>query len=495
MSRVEIVQHVLPSNWAWSQIGALLSIRNGSAFKSKDYVDHGVPLIRQTNLKSKSVDVEAAVCLPEHYIEDNAEFLIRRGDYLVGMSGSLGKISCYREDMPALQNQRTGLLTLREKSVSGYLFRYFEFLEHQIALAGKGVGVQNISSKELEMIPIPVPPQAEAQRISAKTDELLSHLDAGMEGLKKAKALLKRYRQSVLKAAMEGKLTTEWREKNKDKIEPASELLKRILVERREKWETEQLAKMKAKGKLPKNDDWKKKYKEPNRPDTTDLRELPGGWVWATVEQVADSVVYGSSKKTSVTAGGVPVLRMGNIVDGELNWEKLKYLPKDHDEFPALLLSKGDLLFNRTNSAELVGKSAVYESSPGFASFASYLIRCRFGNGVDSYFVSSCINSVLGRKWIKSVVSQQVGQANVNGTKLKSFAFPMPSVQEQAEVSNRLRQIRAAESNLLSVFDTERKRAEALRRSILSHAFTGKLVPQDPDDEPASKLLERIKSQ
>src|SRR6185437_2120857 len=106
---------------------------------------------------------------------------------------------------------------------------------------------------------------------------------------------------------------------------------------------------------------------------------------------------------------GVPVLRMGNIVDGDLDLTTLKYLPDSHEEFPRLLLRPGDLLFNRTNSPELVGKTAVFKGRPEKCSFASYLIRVRLASGCMPEFVSAFINSVFGRKWVKSVVTQQVG--------------------------------------------------------------------------------------
>ena len=271
--------------------------------------------------------------------------------------------------------------------------------------------------------------------------------------------------------------------------------LSAFLKERREKWETEQLEQMKVKGRLPKDDKWKAKYKEPTVSDTSELPELPKGWVWATVEQLLTKIQYGLSRKTNDDTSGVPVLRMGNIVEGKIVQDNLKYLPKEHDEFPELLLKKGDLLFNRTNSRELVGKTAVYTEISNPCSFASYLIRVRFSPRIDSLIVAHYINSVYGKNWILSVVSQQAGQANVNGTKLKLLAVPIPPEREQQafveEVERRFSVADEAEKTVM----TELKRAEQLRQSILKKAFSGELVPQDSNDEPASGLLKRIKSE
>jgi len=229
-------------------------------------------------------------------------------------------------------------------------------------------------------------------------------------------------------------------------------------------------------------------------PDTADLPELPDGWVWATVDQVSMEVDYGSSAKCTELKGGVPVLRMGNIVEGTLTFDDLKYLPNDHREFPKLLLRLGDLLFNRTNSAELVGKTAVYKGFPERCSFASYLIRVRLCEVWPDY-VSAYINSVFGRRWVASVVSQQVGQANVNGSKLKALAFPLPPLVEQEMIVRRMGEALERADDVSQRVHEELGRSSALRQSILKDAFSGKLVPQEPSDEPAAELLARIRAQ
>ena len=352
-----------------------------------------------------------------------------------------------------------------------------------------------LNQSMMRRIPVPLPPLSEQHRILAKIEELFTKLDAGINELHKAQSQLKRYRQSVLKAAFEGKLTEAWRTEHQDEIEPASVLLGRILKARREKWETEQLEQMRIKGETPKDDKWKAKYKEPVAPDTNELPKLPKGWAWATIEQLLTKIQYGSSKKTGDDSNGVPVLRMGNIVDGKIALNNLKYFPKEHGEFPELLLDKGDLLFNRTNSRELVGKTTVYTGMPNPCSFASYLIRVRFNPRIDSMIVAYYINSVYGKDWILSVVSQQAGQANVNGTKLKLLAVPMLPEKEQQILVEEVERHLSAADEVEKTITAELKRAEQLCQSILKKAFSGKLVPQDPNDEPASVLLERIKAQ
>ena len=186
---------------------------------------------------------------------------------------------------------------------------------------------------------------------------------------------------------------------------------------------------------------------------------------------------------------------MGNIRDGELSFSDLKYLETDNPEIQKTMLSHGDLLFNRTNSAELVGKSAVYKDRYPKACFASYLIRVSFPSDTSPDYVCTLINSRHGRAYITQVRNQQVGQANVNGTKLAAMPIPLPPLAEQrrivAEVERRLSVVQQAEGAV----EANLTRAERLRQSILKRSFSGSLVPQNPNDEPASALLERIKAE
>ncbi|AKV04342.1 Type I restriction-modification system, specificity subunit S [Labilithrix luteola] len=215
------------------------------------------------------------------------------------------------------------------------------------------------------------------------------------------------------------------------------------------------------------------------------------------MDDLAALVQYGSSSKTSEDEAGIPVLRMGNIVDGRLVFEGLKYLPHKHEEFPELLLKPGDVLFNRTNSPELVGKTAVFTAEhPSPCSFASYLIRLRFREYEPNLF-AAYLNSTHGRAWIRSCVTQQVGQANVSGGKLKELEIPVPPLNEQRRIVAKLETLRARSSRAREALDAVPALLEKLRQSILAAAFRGDLTrhwrAKNKDVEPASKLLERIR--
>jgi type I restriction enzyme S subunit len=318
---------------------------------------------------------------------------------------------------------------------------------------------------QIGSFPLRLPVLPEQQRVVSAIETHFSRLDAAVASLTRAKAKVKRARASVLKAAVEGRLVpTEAALARAEarNYESASVLLGQILEERK---------KFFAVGRKT------IKYKEPVAPDTSNLPRLRDGWCWATVDQIAHDVRYGTSAKCSVDAGGIPVLRMGNIAEGRLQLMNLKYLPLNHPDFPEQLLENGTLLFNRTNSAELVGKSAVYKGSPKPCACASYIIRVTLPSAGLADFLCICINSTRGRQWVKQVASQQVGQANVNGTKLRRFAIPLPPETEQhrivAEVDRRLSVLDTIEVSL----NTNLARCARLRQAILKRAFEGRLVP------------------
>ncbi|MDC4373419.1 restriction endonuclease subunit S, partial [Acinetobacter baumannii] len=311
-----------------------------------------------------------------------------------------------------------------------------KFVLHQLNILDyreyvSGTTRLKLTSASMKQIPLVLAPYNEQIRIADKIDELFSELNNGIAELETAQKKLELYRQSLLKSAVEGELSKEWRETQTKVSETGEQLLARILKERRERWEQEKLKEFAEKGKSPPKD-WQKKYPEPVQPDTDNLPQLPEGWVWATIDQLTIEQRYGTSAKTNDDQNGIPVLRMGNIQNGAIDFNNLKYLPKNHDEFPSLLLEKGDLLFNRTNSRELVGKTAIYNGEYIPCSYASYLIKVRFHSDFNSNLAAYYINSVFGKVWINDVAVQQTGQANVNGTKLSQLCIPVMSQAEQS---------------------------------------------------------------
>lgn len=368
------------------------------------------------------------------------------------------------------------------------VFLYHQLQPHVLHLrAGSQGSAQGVIDKQtLAQLGIGLPPLGQQHRIVAAVESHLSRLDEAVATLERVKRNLKRYRASVLKAAVEGRLVPTEAEIACAKgrgYEPASKLLDRIFAERRQRW-----ARSGRKGK----------YVEPEPPDASGLPELPDGWCWTTVETLFWDAGYGISHRCSYESEGPPVLRIPNVQANVIDLQDLKYadgqanLPADGQVEP------GDLLFVRTNgSRDLIGRGAVLRQGlrkPHY--FASYLIRLRVVElgGLPAW---------LGLVWDSPVVRGQVldeaassaGQFNVSLGAASRFLVPLAPAQEQARILAEVERLTSLATATEGTAGTQLFSCARLRQSILKWAFEGKLADQDPNDEPASVLLERIKAE
>lgn len=364
------------------------------------------------------------------------------------------------------------------------------------------VTVKHLSSKTIKELPLPLPPTNEQRRIVERIEAMFDEIDHGVENLKKAKGTLGLYRQSLLKSAFEGHLTADWRARNADKLEAPETLLARIQNERDARYKSALDDWQKALTDWRENGEEGKKPSKPKRPasypdEFNDLRvalpSLPEGWMWKHLGWCSSGPEYGTAAKSS-KEGAVPVIRMGNLQAGKIDWNNLVYT-SDADEIEKYSLQAGDVLFNRTNSPELVGKTSIY-SGERPALFAGYLVRVNQIEKIASAsYVTYFLNSPIAREHGNTVKTDGVNQSNINGTKLQEYPFPFCPIEEQAEITRILDERLSAADALEAEIDAGLARAEALRQSILKQAFSGKLVPQDPKDEPAATLLACIKAE
>ena len=332
--------------------------------------------------------------------------------------------------------------------------------------------------------PFPLPPLAEQRRIVAEIETQFTRLDASVAALRRAQANLKRYRASVLKAACESRLVpTEAelaRSEGRD-YEPAGVLLERILAERRARWESQETRRV--------------KYKEPSAPDTSALPELPEGWVWASLEQLVSVIRNGYSQRPQGDAG-TPILRISAVRPMAVNLEDIRWV-NSNENLTDFLIHPGDLLFTRYNgNPALVGVCGVVPEGTRDTLHPDKLIRATLvQSDTMPAFVQLVANVGISREFLSQRVRTTAGQSGISGADLKAMPMPLPPLAEQrrivAEVERRLSVVQQAEATV----EASLARAERLRQSILKQAFSGKLVPQDPDDEPASALLERIRAE
>jgi type I restriction enzyme S subunit len=340
-------------------------------------------------------------------------------------------------------------------------------------------------------------PLAEQKRIVSRVEELLDAVQGVRDRLTRTRAFVKRLRQAVLAAAAAGRLTEDWRHQ---KIAPFAPGLERAFAVRREEWAAEVAAAEAVKRRPPK----RPARLDPGAwlaPDPLPLPEVPEGWSLVALQDVLHGIQYGTSvRAVKNLKNGVPVLRMGNIQDGAIDLSDLKMIDRQAENIPAFRLQRGDILFNRTNSPELVGKAAVFDHDLE-AVFASYLVRIRCDESlVSSRYVCAWINSPWGRQWARAVRTDCVSQSNINASKLLTMPLPAPPLAEQEEIVRRM-------EALCNLADVVEKRVEAawaqvekLPRTILERAMRGELVPTEADlaryegreHEPAALLVAKI---
>ncbi|WP_426663983.1 restriction endonuclease subunit S [Rhodanobacter aciditrophus] len=345
-----------------------------------------------------------------------------------------------------------------------------------------------------------LPPRHEQTRIVEKLEELLSDLDAGVAELKAAQRKLAQYRQSLLKAAVEGALTADWRAARARSGEPqetGADLLQRILTERRARWEAKQLAKYAEQGKTPPKG-WQAKYPEPVAPDTADLPVLPSKWTWASLDMVGDiasGVAKGMKRSPTVATREVPYLRVANVQRGYLDLTQVRTIEATEADIQDLRLQPRDVLFNEGGDLDKLGRGWVWRGEVPECIHQNHVFRLRpYLPATPSELISHHGNT-FGRTWFKTAGKQTTNLASINMTMLRAFPVPVAPEDEGVEILEQLSPMLDAVAAQEASIELALKQATTQRKNILKAAFTGQLVPQDPNDEPASVLLERIRAE
>jgi type I restriction enzyme, S subunit len=373
------------------------------------------------------------------------------------------------------------------------------FDEHQT----QTTNLRNLDFKGFLSTVLPLPPRAEQLRINRKVAELMAPLRRVREGLARVPEMLRRFRQSVLADAYSGRLTEDWRERRGIQ-EPLGPRLARAFAARREAYETERGEAEAFDRRAPR----KPKNLAPTEweaPEPLEAPEVPEGWSLVALQDLIHRAQYGLSVKADgEPRTGVVMLRMVNIRDGRMDASDLKYVDRVGIDVRAFTVEPGDILFNRTNSAELVGKAAVFDLDLE-AVFASYLVRVRCDEHlVDSRYLCGWINSPWGRRWARTVRTDCSNQSNINVSRLQRMPVPVPPLVEQREIVRRIDELLALAAAIDRRVAAAEAGAERTRRVVLAKALRGELVPTEAelareDDggegggfEPASELLGRI---
>lgn len=359
------------------------------------------------------------------------------------------------------------------------------------------VGQQRVPPDFLREASLPLAPEPEQKRIVKKVDELFNRIEEGERALERVQRLVDRYRQSVLKAAVTGELTRGWREKHKGKLESGEALLARILKARRDAWEKSERAKIKAKGQKPTNGLWKGKYSEPNSPRIAGLPELPRGWAWANAEQLCGFITKGTTPTASAMmsgSGDIPYIKVYNLTfDGSLDFTKDPTFISKETHVRDLARSRilpGDVLMNIVGPP--LGKVSIVPSTHPEWNMNQAVAVFRPFPGCSNEFLALYVRSKAAQDWYAGKAKATAGQFNLTLEICRETPVPLPPLEEQEQIVQKVKTEESRLFSLLNEIKGSRQYSGALRQSALRAAFDGRILSQDPMDEPASVLLERI---
>lgn len=424
----------IPSNWCWSYWKYCGKFIAGNGFKNiyQGFTQYDIPYYKVGSLK---------FCDEGNYLIDETNTIneeirtklkavkIPVNSIIFAKIGEAIKLNrrCLNKIECCIDNNLMAFIS--EKYFYKYIFYWTKSLNfYELTNA---TTVPALRKTDLENIPIPLPPLNEQQRIVNIIESLFAKLDRAKELIENTLVQFEQNKMAILHKAFTGELTVKWRKEN-----------------------------------------------------NIDL----SSWQEKTIDELCTSLKYGTSKKSN-PEGSVVVLRMGNLQNGEIDWSNLMYTD-DKDDIEKYLLKKGDVLFNRTNSPELVGKTSIYRGEYP-AIYAGYLIKLDYGKDIIGEYLNYMMNSTKAKHYCYTVKTDGVSQSNINAKKIGAFEIPVPTIEEQQEIVNILDKL-LAKYNKIKNLEQQLEKIELLKKAILAKAFRGELGTNNPDEESAENLLKEI---
>ncbi|MGE0525666.1 MAG: restriction endonuclease subunit S [Bdellovibrionales bacterium] len=460
--------------WPTVKLKEICDAVNGKAFKSSEWKKSGLPIIRIQNLKDPAADF--------NYFQGDIEdkYKVEPGDVLFAWSGTPGtSFGAFIWNGPeGVLNQH--IFNIRfdiAKVHRDYLFHALNRnVQDYIRQAQGGVGLAHITKSKFMDSEIFLPDMVIQRKVVEFIETNQSRVLAGERMIQSAENRLKRFRASSLKAACEGKLvqtSASIAEKKGVAQESAEDYLNRILAERRKNWETEYLADCKIAGKMPKDDKWKSKYKQPTGIDSSNLPSLPHGWCWAKVSQVGE-VQLGRQRSPKHHSGKHmrPYLRVANVFEDRIDTDDVMEMNFTPAEFERYKLGSGDVLLNEGQSLELIGRPAIYRNEVPGACFQNTLVRFRAVKGVNPEYALIVFLSYMHNQRFQKIAKWTTNIAHLGAERFAELEFPLAPEKEQERIVAAWRKAAVQYERLKNTLRTNKRRALNLRRSILNLAFS-----------------------
>ena len=421
----------LPENWCWTTIKNVATVVTGGtpAKNNSDYYGGEFPFFKPADLDAGRHVSEASEYLSD--LGKSVSRIIPAQATAVCCIGSIGK--CGFLDVEGATNQQINSAIPYFNALYQYFYMNTEFFTNQLRNSASATTIAIVNKTKMESCYYPLAPLAEQQRIVDRIESLFAKLDEVKE---KAQAVVDSFetrKAAILHKAFTGELTAKWREEHGVGM-----------------------------------DSWEKK----------------------SVGELCISLKYGTAKKSDAS-GNVVVLRMGNLQQGEIDWSDLAY-SNDPDDIEKYKLFPGDVLFNRTNSAALVGKTAIYRGEHP-AIYAGYLIKLDYDRDkIIGDYLNYALNTLDAKKYCNSVKTDGVNQSNINAKKIGAYSFNVPSIPEQEKIVSVIQKLLSKEQQAKEAAEAVLDQIDLMKKSILARAFRGELGTNDPNEESAVELLKQL---